>query len=90
MSAVKDKDKLGQVKIVGFDENEATVQGVIDGHIYALSCKIRFEFGYHAVRIMASLAKGDRSVLPKDGIMYFPHRIITKDGGKDRIAAERS
>ncbi|MHB1423404.1 MAG: sugar-binding protein [Gemmataceae bacterium] len=87
LSAVKDKDKLGQVKIVGFDENEATVQGIIDGHIYATVVQNPFDFGYHAVRIMASLAKGDRSVLPKDGILYFPHRVITKDGGKERIAA---
>lgn len=87
LSAVKDKDKLGQVKIIGFDENEATVQGIIDGHIYATVVQNPFDFGYHAVRIMASLAKGDRSVLPKEGILYFPHRIITKDGGKDRIAA---
>lgn len=88
LSAVKDKEKLGQVKIVGFDENEATVQGIIDGHIYATVVQNPFDFGYHAVRIMASLAKGDRSVLPKDGILYFPHRIITKEGGKDRIAAD--
>jgi hypothetical protein len=26
-------------------------------------------------------------VLPKDGILYVPHRVITKDGGPDRIAA---
>src|SRR5579885_2032376 len=34
LSAVKDKGKLGEVKIVGFDENEATLQGIIDGHIF--------------------------------------------------------
>jgi ribose transport system substrate-binding protein len=84
-SAVKDKGKLGEVKIVGFDENEATLQGIIDGHIYGTVVQNPYEFGYQAVRIMASLAKGDRSVLPKDGILYVPHRVITKDGGKDRI-----
>jgi ribose transport system substrate-binding protein len=87
LSAVKDKDKLGKVKIVGFDENEATVQGIIDGHIYGTVVQNPYEFGYQAVRMMASLAKGDRSVLPKDGIMFVPHRVITKDGGKDRIPA---
>ncbi|MGH7169820.1 MAG: sugar-binding protein [Gemmataceae bacterium] len=87
LSAVKDKDKLGKVKIVGFDENEATLQGIIDGHIYGTIVQNPYEFGYQAVRMMASLAKGDRSLLPKDGILYVPHRVITKDGGKDRIAA---
>lgn len=87
LSAIKDKSKLGEVKIVAFDENEATLQGVIDGHIYGTVVQNPYEFGYRAVRIMASLTKGDRSVLPKGGILYVPHRVITKDGGKDRIAA---
>jgi ribose transport system substrate-binding protein len=87
LSAVKDKGKLGVVKIVAFDENEATLQGIIDGHIYGTVVQNPYEFGYQAVRIMASLAKGDRSLLPKDGILYVPHRVITKDGGKDRIPA---
>lgn len=87
LSAVKDKGKLGKVKIVGFDENDATLQGIADGHIYGTVVQNPFEFGYQAVRMMAALAKGDRSVLPRYGILYVPHRIITKDGGKDRIAA---
>lgn len=86
-TAVKDKDKLGKVKIVGFDEHEATLQGIIDGHIYGTVVQNPYEFGYQAVRMMASLANGDHSVLPKDGILYVPHRVITKDGGKDRIPA---
>jgi ribose transport system substrate-binding protein len=89
LSAVKDKDKLGKVKIVGFDENEATLQGIIDGHIFGTVVQNPFEFGFQAVRLMASLAKGDRSVLPKDGILYVPHRVITKNGGPERIPAEK-
>lgn len=87
LSAVKDKGKLGQVKIVGFDENDATLQGVADGHIYGTVVQNPFEFGYQAVRLMASLAKGDQSLLPSHGLLYVPHRVITKEGGKDRIAA---
>ena len=87
LSAVKDKEKLGKVKIVGFDENDVTIQGIIDGHIHGTVVQNPYEFGYQAVRMMASLAKGDRSVLPKDGILYVPHRVITKDGGKDRVPA---
>jgi ribose transport system substrate-binding protein len=89
LTAVKDKGKLGQVKIVGFDENDATLQGIIDGHIYGTVVQNPFEFGYQAVRIMASLAKGDKSVLPPDGILYVPHRVITKEGGKDRVPVEK-
>lgn len=89
LSAVKDKGKLGKIQIVGFDENEATVQGIIDGHIYGTVVQNPYQLGYQAVRIMASLAQGDRSPLPDDGILYLPHRVVTKDGGKDRIPAAK-
>ena len=89
LSAVKDKDLLGKVKIVGFDENDATLQGIADGHIYGTIVQNPFEFGYQSVRLMASLAKGDKSVLPKDGILYVPHRVISKEGGNDRVAVEK-
>jgi ribose transport system substrate-binding protein len=86
LSALKDnKERLGKVKVVGFDENEDTLQGIADGHVYATVVQDPFGFGYQGVRLMASIAKGDRSVLPRDGILYVPHRVITKDGGKDRI-----
>ncbi len=88
LSAVKDKGKQGQVKIVGFDENEATLQGIIDGHIYGTVVQNPFEFGYQAVRMMAALARGDKSLLPRWSKLYVPHRVITKEAGKDRIAAE--
>lgn len=86
LSAVKDKKKTGQVKIVGFDEDFATLQGIADGHIYATVVQNPYQFGFEAVRLMASLAKGDNSVLPPKGIMYVPHRVITKEAGKDRLA----
>jgi ribose transport system substrate-binding protein len=85
LSAVKDKGKEGKIKIVGFDEDTATLQGIADGWISATVVQQPFLFGYESVKLMAALARGDNSKLPADGIRYVPHRIITKDGGKDRV-----
>jgi ribose transport system substrate-binding protein len=85
LTAVKDKGRAGKVKIVGFDENTATLQGIADGHIHATVVQNPFEFGYQSVKLMAALAKGDKSSVPSGGIIYVPHRVITKDGGKDRV-----
>lgn len=89
LTAVKDKGKTGQVKIVGFDEDDATLKGIIDGHIYGTVVQDPFNFGYEAVRLMAALARGDRSVLPADGVRYVPHRVITREGGAGRLAADK-
>lgn len=85
MTAVKDAKKLGQVKIVGFDEDMATLGGIADGHIYATVVQNPFKFGYESVKLMAALAKNDRSTLPANGAIFVPYRVITKDGGKDRL-----
>ena len=69
LTAVKDKDKLGKVKIVGFDENDVTLRGVADGHIHGTVVQNPFEFGYESVKLMAQIwLKGDRSGLPANGI----------------------
>ena len=89
LTAVRDAKRLGQVKIVGFDEEPATLQGIEDGHVHATVVQDPFGFGYESVKLMAALAKGDKSGIPRDGIKYVPHRTITKDGGEGRIAVKK-
>jgi ribose transport system substrate-binding protein len=85
LTAVTDAKQLGKVKIVAFDEDLDTLQGIADGHIHATVVQNPFEFGYRAVKIMAGLVKGEQVDLPADGILFVPHRVVTKDGGKDRL-----
>jgi ribose transport system substrate-binding protein len=80
LSAVKDKEKLGKIKMVGFDENQATLEGVRDGHIYGTVVQQPFEFGYQSIKLLAALSRGDESKIPKDGIVHIPHVVVTKTG----------
>ncbi len=79
-SAVKDQGKLGDIKIVGFDEEPQTLNGIKAGHIQGTIVQQPFEFGYQSVKLMAQLARGDKSGIPASGILYVPHLAITKDG----------
>ena len=78
LAAVKGANLNGKVRIVGFDENEETLQGVQGGDIYGTIVQQPFEFGYHAGAILAPW-HGDKSVIPDGGILYIPHREIKKD-----------
>jgi ribose transport system substrate-binding protein len=93
LSAVKDKARAradkGEIHIVAFDENPATLDGIADGLIHGTVVQDPYKFGYEAVRMMAAIARGDRSKIPADGLYFVPHRVITKDGGKDRIAVDK-
>jgi ribose transport system substrate-binding protein len=80
LSAVKDQGKLGKVKIVGFDEDPATLGGIKDGHVYGTIVQQPHEFGFLSVKLMAELVRGDKANLPKNGMMPVPHLAITKEG----------
>ncbi|GMU92402.1 MAG: hypothetical protein AMXMBFR4_14600 [Candidatus Hydrogenedentota bacterium] len=78
LNAVRDSGKLGQVKIVCFDEEEETLRGVSDGHIEGTIVQQPFEFGYQSVRLLVKLAKNDFSDIPESKQIYVPVRTITR------------
>jgi ribose transport system substrate-binding protein len=80
LAALKERPNLlGKVALVGFDENEETLQGIKEGHIYGTIVQQPYEFGRQSIIMLAKIANGDRSVIPKDGILYVPHKVITKE-----------
>ena len=83
LNAVKDANKVGQVKIVCFDEEDETLAGVKDGAIYATVVQQPFEFGYQSVKLMAQILKGDKSVIPANKQINVPTLVIKKDSVDD-------
>jgi ribose transport system substrate-binding protein len=80
LEAVKEAgEKAGNIKIVAFDEDEATLQAIKDGQMYGTVVQNPFEYGVQSVRILAGLARGDKSVLPEGGFLDIPARQIRKD-----------
>src|SRR6266566_825715 len=64
LNAVKDAGKVGQVKIVCFDEEDEALAGVKSDAIYANVVQQPFEFGHQSVQLMAKYLGGDHSVVP--------------------------
>lgn len=78
LSAVKDANKTGTMKIVCFDEESETLQGVRDGHIYGTVVQQPYEFGYQAITLMAKYLRGDKSVIPASKQIIVPTLAIKK------------
>ena len=79
LEAVKEAGKLGQIKLVAFNEDNATLQGIVDGHIHGTVVQNPYQYGYQSVRVLAALKRGDRSVLPENGFLDIEARKITQD-----------
>jgi ribose transport system substrate-binding protein len=78
LEAVKEAGKLGKIKIVSFDEADESLQGIKDGTIYGTIVQDPYRYGFESVRILAELARGNETVLPKEKFLDIPAREITK------------
>ena len=78
LNAVKDANKIGKVKIVTFDEENDTLQGVKDGAIEATVVQNPYEFGRQAVTLMAKKLRNENPEIPADGKVIVPTRAIDK------------
>lgn len=78
LESLKGSGKLGEVKVVGFDEAEETVQGIIDGHVHGTVVQNPFAYGKRSIEILHALNQGDRSVIPESGFINIPARQIRK------------
>ena len=79
LEALKGAGKLGSVKVIGFDEEDPTLQAIIDGTCYGTIVQNPYRYGYESIRILAGLARGDQSVMPETGFLNIEARKIKKE-----------
>jgi ribose transport system substrate-binding protein len=85
LGAVKEAGKIGKVKIVAFDEEDATLTGIKDGAIYGTIVQQPFEFGYQSMIKLAKAIGGDKSGIPPNKLDIVQTLAIKKDGVDDFI-----
>ncbi len=78
MLAAKDQGKLGKIKIVSFDEQKETLDGIRSGDIVGTIVQQPYEFGYRSIKTLVDVARGNKSTLPPGGIGYIEHQVIDK------------
>ena len=76
LQALRAENLLGNIKIVCFDDEPATLAGIKDGAIYGTVAQQPFEYGYQAIQAAAKILKGDRSVVPESKTILVPTIVI--------------
>ncbi len=77
--ALRDAGKLGQITVVGFDDDPITLGGIKEGTIAATVVQQPFEWAYQGFKLMAAYVKGDKSGIPANKLIIVPTKIIGKD-----------
>src|SRR5919109_4965664 len=75
---LKEAGKLGQITVVGFDEDPITLGGVREGTVAATVVQQPFEWGYQGMKLIAKYLEGDKSVVPENKLVIVPTKIIDK------------
>jgi ribose transport system substrate-binding protein len=79
LQAVKNANKVGKVKIVCFDEEKETLDGIKDGSIFGTVAQQPFEYGYQGVQVIAKILKGDRSGIPESKKIFIAPVVLQKN-----------
>jgi len=77
--ALEKANKLGAVKLIGFDENDITLQAIKDGTCAGTVVQNPYAYGYESVRVLTELLNGDKNAIPESKYLDIPPRPITKD-----------
>ena len=76
LDAIKEADKLGKIKLVGFDEQDAFLQAIKDGHAYGTISQQPWNYGYESVKMLKEILDGK---MPESEFREIPFLAVKKD-----------
>jgi len=79
LQALKPEGKAGQIKIVCFDDERATLAGIKEGSIFCTVAQQPFEYCYQSVQMAGKIMRGDRSVIPASKTILIPTVVIQRN-----------
>lgn len=89
-AALKESGQLGKITVVGFDGDPVTLGGVKQGVIAGTVVQQPFQWAYQGMKMMAAYLKGDKSVVPANGLDIIPTKIVTKDTVDAYVAEQKA
>ena len=78
VNAVKSAGKAGKVKVVTFDEEDDTLQGIKDGIVDSTVVQNPYEFGHQSTLLLAKKLRGEEVQIPENKQVIVPTRAIDK------------
>jgi ribose transport system substrate-binding protein len=79
LEALSQSNKLGKVKLVAFDEDDATLDGIEKGSVYGTVVQDPYMYGYKSVEVLSGLLNGKPAAVGADKFLDIPARKILKE-----------
>lgn len=79
LEALEQAGKLKAVKVIGFDEADRTLQGIIDGDVYGTVVQNPYMYGYKSIEVLHALHEGRETGADANGFININARQIKQD-----------
>lgn len=79
LEALTQAKKINSVKVVAFDEDDATLDGIAKGTVHGTVVQNPFLYGYRSVEVLKKLVESSGSEAPAEKFIDIPARQIRKD-----------
>ncbi|MCA9059556.1 MAG: substrate-binding domain-containing protein, partial [Planctomycetaceae bacterium] len=71
--------KLKQIALIGFDENDVTLQAIKDGECTGTVVQNPYMYGFESVRVLKEILAGNKDVIPESKYIDIAPRTITAE-----------
>jgi ribose transport system substrate-binding protein len=79
LEALEQAGRLKQIKVIGFDEADRTLQGIIDGDVHGTVVQNPYLYGYKSIEVLKALHEGRETGADENGFININARQIKKD-----------
>lgn len=79
LEALSQSNKRGKVKLVAFDEDDATLDGIEKGNVFGTVVQDPYMYGYKSVEVLCGLLGGEPSAVGAEKFLDIPARKILKE-----------
>lgn len=70
------------IVVIGFDESDDTLQGIVDGEVYGTVVQNPYRYGYESVEMLAAMNRGEEVEIPAGGAILIPARQIRRENAE--------
>lgn len=83
LEALSEADKLGEIAVIAFDDQEPTLKGIETGSIYATVAQSPYEYGYESVRALLDVSRSEHAstagLFAVPSTLYVPCTVVKAD-----------
>ena len=93
MSVLQDEGVLDNITVVTFDTPEETLDAIEAGHIVATVAQDPYQYGYEAIRLLASYCERAADNLPPSGLqstMHIATKVVTRENVDEHRKSRRN